>query len=626
MEQLKMYWLPGTPVTQYELPEGYSVSNYKNEKDKISWCECCKNGQLIGENESDGAFKREIEDRTDINPAEDVFFLDYNGEHIGTVTAFVHSDDNTGDMHMVAIREDFRGKGLSKYLTMLALNHLSAKGVKYIHLTTDDFRASAVKSYLSGGFLPVEYALGMQDRWEQMLEICGVESSRMLYEDASEYKIIYRRSKAAKVKIGVMGAGRGKTMMNYCKESGNAELVAVCDFRPERLVSAEKEYGTLGNITYYTDFDGFIKHDMDCVVLANYANAHAPFAIKCMEAGKNVLSEVLPVQTMKEAVELVEAVERTGKLYAYAENYAYMPAPKKMRELYRKGILGGFEYGEGEYMHNCESGWHMYSFAEPNHWRNTMSAFYYCTHSIGPLIHITGLRPVKVTGFEAPFNARMARMGAKSGAFAVEMITLENGALLKSAHGVGPSKDSVWYSVYGSKGRMESAREDAPNEKEGVQTLYVNCDKDEGDNKSQSVNTSTEDSLSKDSGDAGHGGSDYYIMHHLVESLRGNRNADIIDVYEALDMFLPGMFAYFSVLEGGKPMDIPDLRNPAERDKWRNDTRCTDPAVAGEMLLESYSKGNPEIPQSTYDYLASLPTDKWIDVDVRRELEIEKQE
>lgn len=44
---------------------------------------------------------------------------------------------------------------------------------------------------------------------------------------------------------------------------------------------------------------------------------------------QNVLSEVLPVQTMKEAVELVEAVERTGKVYAYAENYAYMPAPKR---------------------------------------------------------------------------------------------------------------------------------------------------------------------------------------------------------------------------------------------------------------------------------------------------------
>ena len=47
---------------------------------------------------------------------------------------------------------------------------------------------------------------------------------------------------------------------------------------------------------------------MDAVVLANYANEHAPFAIKCLNKGLHVFSEVLPVQTMKEAVESLLAV------------------------------------------------------------------------------------------------------------------------------------------------------------------------------------------------------------------------------------------------------------------------------------------------------------------------------
>ena len=89
-------------------------------------------------------------------------------------------------------------------------------------------------------------------------------------------------------------------------------------------------------------------------------------------------------------------------------------------------------------------------------------------------------------------------------------------------------------------------------------------------------------------------------MHHIIESLRGNEKADVIDVYEAMDMFLPGIFAYFSILEGGVPMDIPDMRNPEEREKWRNDTRCTDPKVAGDMYIPSCSKGNPDIPEETY--------------------------
>lgn len=105
---------------------------------------------------------------------------------------------------------------------------------------------------------------------------------------------------------------------------------------------------------------------------------------------------------MKEAIDLIETVERTGKVYAYAENYCYMPAPKKIRELYRQGVLGDFEYGEGEYMHNCESIWDDITRGLPEHWRNNMHACYYCTHSIGPLIHISGMRPVKVTDLKCP--------------------------------------------------------------------------------------------------------------------------------------------------------------------------------------------------------------------------------
>ena len=65
-------------------------------------------------------------------------------------------------------------------------------------------------------------------------------------------------------------------------------------------------------------------------------------------------------------------------------------------------------------------------------------------------------------------------------------------------------------------------------------------------------------------------------------------------------MFLPGMFAYRSVLNGNIPMEIPNLRNKEERDKWRNDIMCTDPKVAGDQLMPCFSKGNPDIPDEVY--------------------------
>ena len=406
-----------------------------------------------------------------------------------------------------------------------------------------------------------------------------------------------------KVKIGVLGAYRGSSMINYCKRVDDAEVVAICDKIPEALEAQRKNAEGL-NITFYDNFEDFIKHDMDAVVLANYANEHAPFAIKAMKLGKHVFSEVLPVQTMKEAVELIETVEETGMIYAYGENYCYMPAPYEMKKLYKQDKIGEFEYGECEYIHNCESIWPSITYGEKDHWRNNKYSTFYCTHSLGPIIHMTGLRPVLVTGFEGTKNERNLRMGAKAGAFGIEMVTLENGGIVKSIHG-GLYKDSIWYSVYGSKGRMECGREDA---KEGhIYKIYVNADNfsgEYGDEKLESYNP-THGNEDKIEG-FGHGGSDFYSMYHFVEKIKGNPDADIIEVYEAMDMFLPGMFAYRSILDGGVPKEIPNLRDKAVRELWRNDTACTDTKVAGDMLLPTFSKGTPEIDDSVYDYMKKL--------------------
>ena len=145
-----------------------------------------------------------------------------------------------------------------------------------------------------------------------------------------------------KIKIGVMGTGRGESMISYCKIAKNAEIVAICDNWLEALQKQQEKCKGL-NIAFYDNFDDFIKHDMDAVVLANFATEHAPFAIKAMKAGKHVFSEVLPCQTMQEAVELIETVKETGLIYAYGENYCYIPAPS--------GKIGEFEYGESALAH-----------------------------------------------------------------------------------------------------------------------------------------------------------------------------------------------------------------------------------------------------------------------------------
>jgi hypothetical protein len=181
------------------------------------------------------------------------------------------------------------------------------------------------------------------------------------------------------------------------------------------------------------------------------------------------------------------------------------------------------------------------------------------------------------------------------------MVTLENGSIIKSIHG-GLYKDSIWYSIYGSKGRMESGREDA---KDGdVHKIYVNADEFSGEYGEEHLESyKPENEIKADLSGFGHGGSDFYSMYHFVERVKGNKDADIIDVYEALDMFLPGMFAYRSILKGNISLEIPNLRNKEEREKWRNDTACTDPNAAGDMLLPTFSKGTPDIDDGIYEHM-----------------------
>ena len=407
-----------------------------------------------------------------------------------------------------------------------------------------------------------------------------------------------------KVKVGVMGARRGGSMIDYCKTAENAEVVAICDKAQYLLDDQKKKAGDLP-IAYYTDFEEFIKHDMDAVVLANYANEHAPFAIRCLNAGKHVFSEVLPAQTMKEAVELIEAVERSGLVYAYGENYCYMTANREMKRLYEEGKIGEFEYGEGEYIHNCESIWPEITYGERDHWRNNMFSSFYCTHSLGPIIHMTGLRPVSVVAFEGTKNERNLRMGCMAGSFAVEMVTLENGGIVKSIHG-GLYNNSIWYSVFGSKGHMESAREASRNG--NMNRIFIQYDEKSGDYANLPVESyDPRENASQDVSRFGHGGSDFFSMYYFIEKILGDETADTIDVYQAMDMYLPGLLGYRSILNGSTPVEIPDLREKAERDKWRNDTACTFKAAAGDMLLPTSKNGTPDIPDSVYEAVAA----KW---------------
>ena len=121
------------------------------------------------------------------------------------------------------------------------------------------------------------------------------------------------------IRVGVVGVGRGKSFAESAGKLTGMKLVAVCDIWEERLKQLASEY----SVVAYTDYDQFLSHDMDAIILANYFNEHAPFAIKALRSGKHVMSETSSNATIGEGVALCRTVEETGLIYMLAENYPY---------------------------------------------------------------------------------------------------------------------------------------------------------------------------------------------------------------------------------------------------------------------------------------------------------------
>lgn len=179
MKQLMMYRPAGALSERTAMPAGYFFSRYRGPEDVEPWLECCRDG-LLEESDTETAFFRTIRDYPDVCMTDDVLFLDYEGRHVGTVTAIFHPDGCWGEMHMVALKRDFRGKGLGALLNQACIHKLETQGARYIELTTDEWRKAAVRSYLGCGFLPVEYDLGMPERWSALLKELGLSGVQML--------------------------------------------------------------------------------------------------------------------------------------------------------------------------------------------------------------------------------------------------------------------------------------------------------------------------------------------------------------------------------------------------------------------------------------------------------------
>lgn len=372
-----------------------------------------------------------------------------------------------------------------------------------------------------------------------------------------------------KPRIGIFGAGRGidiaqNLMLLDC------EVVALCDFNEKRRNSGLEKLGI--EIAAYNNFDDFIEHDMDAVVLANYFHEHTPYAIKCFEKGLHVLSECISNGTMAEGVELIRAYEKSSSIYMLAENYPQMKFNREMKKVCDGGSLGKIIYAEGEYNHPYKPDDYEFNriavyFTE--HWRNFLPRAYYITHSLAPLMWSTGATPKRVGA--APVyspvkeDATARRVGDR--AAIITTVNDDNSVFrVTGCAAFGAHNNS--YRICGEKGQIENLR----GMGEKVMLRYNDWDIPDGMEAANLYDPKWNDSDEDKIEGSGHGGGDYIVARMFLDCIKeGKQPEHPYDIYSAVAMSSTAILAHRSILNDGQVYDIPDFRLEECRKEYEND-------------------------------------------------------
>ncbi len=365
-----------------------------------------------------------------------------------------------------------------------------------------------------------------------------------------------------RLRFGVFGVGgRGGGMIRPLQDC-NVDVVAVCDIRHDCADNWAKQL----NCTAYYDFDEFIKHDMDGVMLVNCFNDHAPYAIKAMKAGKHVLSETISNVTMAEGVELCRVKEETGKIYCLLENYPFYCPNPHLEELYKSGKIGTLVYAEGEYVHPMNANDQNGLAPGERHWRNWTPRTFYTTHALAPLMQMTDALPTRVSAM-ASFQPEYAKGTAlRTGdAAAIIMCQTDTNAVFRISGWANWAPHGNYYRLCGLKGGLETHTDG------NVRLTYMPWTVPEGESADQ---TYYWDYLNTDLGElavgAGHGGGDFFCVHYGIKAILEGTEP-YWDVYRSTRAASVAILAWRSILNNNACYDVPDFRNEEERKKYEND-------------------------------------------------------
>lgn len=147
----------------------------------------------------------------------------------------------------------------------------------------------------------------------------------------------------SEIKVALVGYGgafnMGKHHTASLEATGRMRTVAVCDVDPARLEMAKEELGP--HVEVFPECTQLLKwgkFDLAIVILPHCL--HAPVAIKCLKAGKHVITEKPMCVTVKEATAMIDAARQNGMMLSVFHNRRWDGDFLALRQIIESGLIG----------------------------------------------------------------------------------------------------------------------------------------------------------------------------------------------------------------------------------------------------------------------------------------------
>ncbi len=161
-------------------------------------------------------------------------------------------------------------------------------------------------------------------------------------ENQEEVKIDANR----KLKIGIIGTGwiADAHIVNY-KKMPDVEIVAAADLVPGKARAFMDRWDVPDCRCYLSGHEMLeAEPDLDAVSICTYNRQHAPCAIDALEHGVHVLLEKPFTVTLDEAIEVMRAEKKSGKILSIGFQPRFNPNMQMLKKFVESGELGKVYY------------------------------------------------------------------------------------------------------------------------------------------------------------------------------------------------------------------------------------------------------------------------------------------